>query len=66
MKAIKAVYNFLVGDMTILIGIVVALVVLLLMHFIGVLAPIRPYSGAVLIVFVLVVLGLSLRHELRP
>ncbi len=66
MKAIKAVYNFLVGDMTILIGIIVALVVLLLMHFIGALAAIRPYSGVVLIVFVLVVLGLSLRHELRP
>ena len=35
MKAIKAVYNFLVGDMVILVGIVLVFLVLILMHVVA-------------------------------
>jgi hypothetical protein len=65
MKALKAVYNFIVGDMIILIGIVLVLLVLLLINNIAALTPIRAYSGAILVVVTLVVLGITLGRELR-
>ena len=65
MKALKAVYNFIVGDMVILIGIVLVLLVLLLINNIAALTPIRAYSGAILVVVTLVVLGITLGRELR-
>ncbi len=64
MKALKAVYNFIVGDMVILIGIVLVFLLLLLINNVAALAPIRPYSGAILVVVTLVVLGISLSREL--
>jgi hypothetical protein len=65
MKAINAIYNFLVGDMVILLGIVLVLLLLVLLHVVTALAPIRAYSGAILIVAVLIVLGATFRRELR-
>ena len=65
MKALKAVYNFLVGDMVILVGIVLVFALLTLINAVAVLAPIRAYSGAILIVVVLAVLGITLSRELR-
>jgi hypothetical protein len=65
MKILKAIYNFLVGDMTILIGIVLVFLLLLLINAVSVLAPLRTFSGAILIVVVLVVLGITLSRELR-
>lgn len=65
MKALKAVYNFIVGDMVILVGIVLVLLVLLLINNIAALTPIRAYSGAILVVVTLVVLGITLGRELR-
>jgi hypothetical protein len=65
MKTINAIYNFLVGDIVILLGIVFALLLLTLIHFVAVLAPVRAYSGAILIVATLVVLGMTFRRELR-
>lgn len=58
---IKAIYNFLVGDMRILLGTLGALVVATL------LARVSP-SGAGLLLFGLLAstLTLSLRHELAP
>lgn len=64
MKAIKAVYNFIVGDMVILVGIVLVFLVLLLINNVAALTPIRAYSGAILVVVTLVVLGVSLSREL--
>jgi hypothetical protein len=64
MKAIKAVYNFIVGDMVILVGIVLVFLLLLLINTVAALAPIRAYSGAILVVVTLVVLGISLSREL--
>ncbi len=64
MKAIKAVYNFIVGDMVILVGIVLVFLVLLLINNVAALTPIRAYSGAILVVVTLLVLGISLSREL--
>ncbi len=39
MKVIKAIYNFFVGDMTILIGVIITMLVLALISYVGALAP---------------------------
>ncbi len=64
MKAIKAVYNFIVGDMVILVGIVLVFLLLLLINNVAALTPIRAYSGAILVVVTIAVLGISLSREL--
>ena len=63
MKIIKAIYNFIVGDMIILVGVLLAIVVLALINHLGVLAPLRIISGAILIVVVLAVLVATLSRE---
>ncbi|GER91235.1 hypothetical protein KDW_53970 [Dictyobacter vulcani] len=65
MKPLKAVYNFIVGDMIILIGSLLVFLLLALINNVASLTPIRPYSGAILIVVILVVLSLTLGRELR-
>ncbi len=63
MKAIKAVYNFIVGDMIILLGVIIAIIVLALIEYVGVLAPLRGLAGAILILAVLAVLVTTLSRE---
>jgi hypothetical protein len=63
-KVIKAVYDFIVGDMIILIGVIVTLVIVALLSNIGALAPLRVAAGVVLIIGVLAVLITTLNHEL--
>ena len=60
-RSIKAVYNFLVGDMRILLGTLIALII------IGLAVRATP-SGAGVLLFILltITLTLSLRHELAP
>ncbi|MDQ6660174.1 MAG: hypothetical protein M3Z24_04325 [Chloroflexota bacterium] len=65
MKVIKAVYNFIVGDMIILIGIVLTMILLALISFVGALAPLRVASGTILVVAILVVLTATLTRETR-
>jgi len=65
MKVIKAIYNFFVGDMTILIGVIITMLVLALISNVGALAPLRVATGAILVVAVLVVLTASLYREIR-
>ena len=65
MKVIKAIYNFIVGDMIILVGVIIALIVLALISNISALAPLRVVSGAILVVAVLVVLTATLYREAR-
>ncbi|MBA2392645.1 MAG: hypothetical protein H0V70_07845 [Ktedonobacteraceae bacterium] len=65
MNAIKAVYNFIVGDMIILIGILVAVGILALINNVEAFAPIRSFSGAFLIVTALIVLVITLNREAR-
>ena len=65
MKAIKAVYNFIVGDMIILIGVLATVIVLALINGISVLAPLRPISGVIFVVAILIVLTATLSREAR-
>jgi hypothetical protein len=65
MKAIKAIYNFIVGDMIILIGIAIAVIVLALINFVDALAPLSGASAYILIIAVLVVLTATLMREAR-
>jgi hypothetical protein len=63
MKPIKAVYNFIVGDMIILVGVLLAVAVMALVRF---LAPssVQAVSGGFLFVAVLVILYLTLKREI--
>ncbi len=63
MKVIKAIYNFIVGDMVILIGVVLAIIVLTLINDVSALAPLKGFSGLFLIVAVLASLVASLSRE---
>ena len=63
MKVIKAIYNFIVGDMVILIGVVLALAVLALVNNVAALTPIRGLSGPFLIIAVLASLVATLSRE---
>ena len=63
MKVIKAIYNFIVGDMIILIGIAITALLLALINAVNALAPLRAISGVILIVAVLAVLTATLMRE---
>ena len=63
LKAILAVYNFFVGDLVILIGITLTMVIIALINFVGALAPLRGGSGTILIVGVLATLVATLGRE---
>ena len=63
MKVIKAIYNFIVGDMVILIGVALALAVLALINNVAALAPLRGFSGPFLIIAVLASLVVTLSRE---
>lgn len=65
MKVVKAVYNFIVGDMIILIGILLTILVLALINNIDALAPLRIATGAILVIAVLGVLVATLSREAR-
>lgn len=65
MKVIKAIYNFIVGDMVILVGVIIAVLVLALINNVSALAPLRVATGAILVVAVLSVLFATLYREAR-
>lgn len=65
MKTLKAIYNFIVGDMIILVGILIIAILLGLVANIGVLAPLRVAIGPILIVAALVTLSATLYREAR-
>jgi hypothetical protein len=62
-KVIKAIYNFIVGDMVILIGVALAIIVLTLINDVSALAPLKGFSGLFLIVAVLGSLVATLSRE---
>jgi hypothetical protein len=64
-KIIKAIYNFIVGDMIILVGVIITFIILALINDIGFLAPLRVASGAILIIAVLIILVTTLNREIR-
>jgi hypothetical protein len=63
MKVIKAIYDFIVGDMLILFGVLITVVVLSLIHSLGFLALLRPFAGFLLILAVLLILIATLSRE---
>ena len=63
MKVIKAIYNFIVGDMVILIGVVLAVIILALINNVPALAPLRGLSGLFLVIAVLASLVATLSRE---
>ncbi len=65
MKVIKAIYNFIVGDMIILVGVIVAIVILALINTVSLLAPLRVATGYLLIAVVIGVLSATLYREAR-
>ena len=65
MKVVKAIYNFIVGDMIILIGVIVAIVILSLVNTVSVLAPLHGATGFLLIAVVIGVLTATLYRESR-
>jgi hypothetical protein len=62
-KVITAIYNFIVGDMVILVGVVLAVIILALINNVPALAPIRGLSGPFLIIAVLASLVATLSRE---
>jgi len=62
-KVIKAIYNFIVGDMVILIGVALTVTILALINNVSVLAPLKGFSGLFLIIAVLGSLVVSLSRE---
>lgn len=65
MNIIKAIYNFLVGDIVILIGIIITLLILVLLNAVSGLSMLRGASGIVMILGTLIVLTLTLTREVR-
>ena len=63
MKVIKAIYNFIVGDMVILIGITLAVIILALINNVPALAPLKGFSGLFLVLAVLGSLVATLSRE---
>jgi hypothetical protein len=63
MKVLKAIYNFIVGDMIILVGVIFAIVLLALINTVNALAPLRVATGYVLIAVVIGVLTATLYRE---
>ena len=67
LKVILAVYNFFVGDLVILIGVTLTMVILALINFVGALTPLRGGSGILLVLGVQATLVATLGREvLRP
>jgi hypothetical protein len=67
LKVILAVYKFFVGDLVILIGITLTMVILALIHFEDALSPLRGALGLILIIGVLATLIATLGREIeRP
>ena len=65
MKVIKAIYNFIVGDMIILVGVLLTTLLLALIDNVKALSPLQSVSGLILVIAVLAVLGLTLLREAR-
>lgn len=66
MKVIKAIYNFLVGDMIILIGVAIAIILLTLINTVSALSPLRgAIEAIILIAAVLLSLTATLIREVK-
>ncbi len=66
MKVIQAIYNFIVGDMVILVGVLLTVTVLALINSVSALAPLKDFSGPILVLGVLSSLVATLSREAFP
>jgi len=64
-KTVKAIYNFIVGDMIILVGVALVVIVLSILNFTNALPSLRIATGIILIVAILAVLSATLFREAR-
>jgi len=64
-NVIKAIYNFIVGDMIILVGVLLTLIVLAVINNVDAFESLRVATGGILIVAVLGVLVATLTREAR-
>ncbi len=62
MNVIKAIYNFIVGDMIILIGVLALVLVVALLNNVAALTPLR---GIIFIIAILGTLAASLSRETK-
>lgn len=65
MNVIKAIYDFLVGDMIILIGVIITVIILALINSVQTLASLRVASGVLLIIAILGTLIATLNRETK-
>jgi len=65
MKIIHAIYNFIVGDMIILVGVLVVALILGIINFTSALISLRVITGPLLVITVLCVLIGTLYREAR-
>ncbi|HLG63648.1 MAG TPA: hypothetical protein VKY19_17030 [Ktedonosporobacter sp.] len=65
MNVIKAIYDFLVGDMIILVGVIITVIILALINSVQILASLRVASGVLLIIAVLGTLIATLNRETK-
>lgn len=65
LKVIKAIYNFIVGDMVILVGVIITMAILALLNYVPGLTALKVASGVILVVAVLVILLTTLSRETR-
>ncbi len=63
MRVINAIYQFIVGDMIILAGIIIALIILFLIEYVPFLSPLHVAIGPILIIAVVAVLVATLSRE---
>ncbi|MFL5590319.1 MAG: hypothetical protein ACJ8DI_22075 [Ktedonobacteraceae bacterium] len=63
LKIILAVYNFFVGDLVILIGVTLTMVILALINSLSALTPLRGGLGTIMIIGVLATLAATLGRE---
>ena len=65
MNVIKAIYNFIVGDMVILVGVIAGIIILAVINTVSALEPLRVATGYILIAVVIGVLTATLYREAR-
>lgn len=63
MNVIKAIYNFVVGDMVILVGVTITVVILALLNTVSALSALKVASGYILVIAALIIITATLYRE---
>jgi hypothetical protein len=63
MKVIKAIYDFIVGDMVILVGVIITVIILALLNTVSALSALRVASGYILVIAALIIITTTLYRE---